>query len=177
MSEHLRKWNTARLMKKNMYKLWFLQNFKLNPELRDKYLELRRYMDCYFSDATGMYGVREHHVEDLKQYLDAASTFQQYVAKNPEDTEGIAALAKQMLNPAEGTEIVDARALDLDVYNEFLELVDYVEPVQVLLNCMPRLTGGSKRETTELWDELEQELRLYIQSKGAEVLLTYKTGQ
>jgi hypothetical protein len=173
----LKRWNTARLMKKNMYKLWFLQNFSLNPELRDTYLELRRYADAYYSEADGMYGMRSHHVADLKEYLDGVSQFQQYVAQNPDDVEGIAMMAKQMLNPAEGTEIVDARAFDMEIYNRYLELVDCVEPVYVILNQIPKLTGGTNREKHELWNELEQELRLYIQSKGAEVLLTYKTGQ
>jgi hypothetical protein len=177
MSEHLIKWNTARLLRPNLYKLKFLQNFSLNTDLQQEYLFLRKYCDDYYTKSDNTYGMRMHHVQDLQSYLDKAGEFQIYVSQNPDDKEGIAQMAQVLFNPDPDTLLHNARAIDLKVYNKYLELLDYAEPVHTLLGEVRVLTGGHDRQHCEVYAELEQELRLYIQSKGAEVLLTYKSDQ
>jgi hypothetical protein len=172
MSEQLVQWNTARLMRRDLEKLRFLKCFhKFNPELTQWFHEAEALTRTYDTDKyIGRFGNREEFVKDLGNYLDRVGEFQDFVRKNQSDFEAITAMAKGMLNPADGIELTDARAVDFDRYDQFLEILDMVSPVYVMLNDMTSLKGGPMAISAEV----EQEIRNYIVSKGAQSLLTYK---
>jgi len=175
MSDVIVKWRTAQFIRKHLDKLDFLSNFAIiNPYLQAEYSKLQHYAETYESEfSRGKYGAR--HVDELEDYLDNVQKFQLFVRDNKDDHDAIAVMAKQLLNPSEGTEIRNARCIDIEIYDKVMYLLDIAAPVNTLLNSVCILAAvGSHRP---IGTELEYEIRSYIQSKNADVLLTYKSDQ
>lgn len=178
MATQLVKWNTARLMNKTINRMRFLEGFgSINPELTLFYKDVRRYCGTHYVGIdSNVFGNQGRAMTDLAEYLDSVGNFQHYVRENPEDTDGIANMARAMLNPAEGVSITDARAIDMDIFLRYREVLDMVEGVYTLLNECPLLTetkDGSRRMDVFV----EQEVRSYITHKGADILFTHKPIQ
>lgn len=172
MSEVLVRWHTAKVIREHLHKLAFLKGFgNFNGALKTAFLTLQNYADLYHAELNpGKYGSRQ--VDELQQYLDNVQTFQLFVRDNSDDPVAIATMAKQMLNPAEGVEIKDARCIEIGMYDNLMLLLDMSEVVATMLNAIPALTSN-----TSMSPELEVEIRGYIQSKNADILLTYKRDQ
>ena len=167
MSQQLIKWNTARLIMKRIHKLNFLYNYSLDPEKQKKFRELREYIhtnyrNTYdrFSDAT----------DTLVTHLDKIQQFQEFVRDN-QDPERIAELSKQMFS----TNIVtDAQSIDLDLYREFEDLLEWSAPIAPLLNKVYDLCGTDYSQEwapatpkgISLSFDLEQELIFYTRAKN-----------
>jgi hypothetical protein len=172
MSDVLVKWYTARVISRHLDRLEFFNGFaQFNTYLHTTYTQLLHYKNSYHTEfAQGKYGARQ--VDELEQYLSNVQKFQLFVRDNSNDPVAVATMAKQMLNPAEGVEIKDARCLDINMYDRLMLLLDMSESVATMLNEIPALTAAK-----HILPELEVEIRGYIQSKNADILLTYKQDQ
>jgi hypothetical protein len=139
-----------------MHRLRFFKGYdQFNPVLARKYNELQTYLAEYNRPVKD--------TDAIVSYLDKVFEFQKLVKRDP-DPATIAQTAKLWFNPADGVEIDDACAVDMKYYNMMQELLDYAEPVHVLLNEIPVLTEGS-----DISPELDQEIRTYLSAKSVEI--------
>jgi hypothetical protein len=97
--------------------------------------------------------------------MDAVEQLQIFVAENPDDHEAIAQLTKGLFGNGTEQQISDGCAIDMNVRTRLLKLLDYVEPIHLLLNQMPILTEGDSSCTIP--EELDLEIRNYLQYKKA----------
>jgi hypothetical protein len=171
MSQYLVQWNTGRLMETKIHKLKFLEYFEMfNPYIRSLYRDIMTAYGKYQKfPGYSQFGMETEAVQSLTEYLDNVSKFQIFVQDNSEDTEAIATMAKMLLNSAPGLDIKAANAIDMSLYNQFLQLLDWVESVEVLLN---QVQPDAFKNLN-----VESELRSFIHSKSADILLTYKPAQ
>lgn len=168
MSNVLRDWNTGRLLQENLDKLAFLEHWgKINPAIHYKYTRIKEKAGKYTAFIKSpRFGMEDADKKQLMDYMKAVTEFQFFVNEHSDNPELIAAAAKELLNPAEGVEIRDARAVNMTLYKEYEQLLDWVTPVQEMFNYL----------CDEAFQDLnfEPELRNYARSKGADILFTYQ---
>jgi hypothetical protein len=174
MSNVLRKWNTGRMVEEKLDTLHFLRNWAgINSEIHAMYTKIVEANKSYQTfSSSPKFGMTDQDKKGLLEYMDSVTKFQLFVEENKDSPALIASAAKAFLNPADGVEINDARALDTDLYRDYLNLVDWCAPVQVLLN---EINWTNSRPFDR--PEFEQELRSYVRSKGADILLNYKPDE
>jgi hypothetical protein len=175
MSNILIKWNTARQLKKELHKLNFLWNFSFCPERQEKFIQFVQYVKENYRETTGFEdkGVKNELTDKLVSHLDKVQQFQEFVQvnQNPED------IAKLALEMWKTDKVTDSCAIDMVLWNEFKELLEWAEPLGALLNEMPVLTGinSTARTTTDSYqsrttfpsqtEELERAIISYTKSK------------
>jgi hypothetical protein len=109
-------------------------------------------------------GADETTTGQLIAHLDKVGQFQLFVKQNPEDKDNIAQLAQELFNPDPGVEIQDGLAIDNWVYDLYLELVDWAQPVKTMLNMVEPLTRGKP-----LTVEQEEEVLRYFKYRGVHI--------
>jgi hypothetical protein len=167
MSNALIRWNTARVINERLDELAFLNGFNtIDPVRSARYKELVGYVAAYWRDL-GIYkkqmGADDNTTTQIVRHCDNITQFQLFVRRNPEDKDAIAQLAQQLFNPDKGVELNDGCAIDTEKYDLYQELLDWAQPVRVLMNEMCCLVKGNTHEVTP---ELEDELRRYFQYRG-----------
>jgi hypothetical protein len=172
MSPLLIKWNTARLIAPHMYKLKFLQNFhEFNVDKATKYRGLVDYIKLYhrpLKDHCDKFaGNSKTDYKHLVTYLDKVFQFQQLVHEQTVEKDQLAQMAKEWFNPAEGIEIEDSKAVELGIYQTLLELVEYADPIYVMLNEVEALARENYQ--SNLTPTLKEEIRLYLQNKSVKL--------
>lgn len=166
MSQALIKWNTARLIREHLPKLAFLSNYGIfNATVTEEYKELKEYVRLYYRglDQYKGRGFDNNEVQELTQHADKVLQLQLFVRENPTDTEGTAELAKALFT---AENITGGIAVDMKYYDMLNKLIEYAEPIGVLLNTMGILTG---LEGMPISAELETELKFYIKQKRGEL--------
>lgn len=156
MSNALIRWNTARLLQQKLEDLRFLNGFSSVSETKaEQYKILKNYVDDYWRDLrfNASLGSDDTTQQQLISHLDKVGQFQLFVKANATDTESIAQLAKELFNPENGVEITDGCAIDLEIYNLYLELLDWAQPVKTLMNIINPLIY-SKPITVEEQEEI-----------------------
>lgn len=174
MSNALVRWNTARVMNDQLWKLKFLNNFDVfDNKAWTTYHNVKRYVDHNYrelkdhSKDNRYYGLRDSSYEDLVTHCDKLMKFQLLVRDSKDNPTLIAAAAQELFAPQQ--EITDGLAIDLTFYDSFKELLEYAEPIYVLLNEIPKLTGATGGGSNyDISNELELEIRSYLGSKGVE---------
>lgn len=165
MSNALVRWNTARLIKANMYKLRFMREFEtINPDLYNEFERIESYVESFYRTldfGRQVQGAEPNHLTQLISHLDKVGQFQVFVKENSEDKAAIAELAKRMFNPEPGVEIEDGLAIELDIYEAFLKLLDWASPIEIMLNMVEPLTSANN-----ITEQQEQEIRRYCQYRG-----------
>jgi hypothetical protein len=165
MANALVRWNTARLLQEKLSDLTFLNGFKsLSAEKHTQYIQLKRYVYAYWRSLNidnKLLGADDTTTGQLISHMDKVGQFQLFVKANPEDKESIAQLAQELFNPEPGVEIQDGRAIDTELYEMYLELLDWAQPVKVMLNMVQPLY-----DSIELSAEQEEEIRHYLQYRG-----------
>jgi len=168
MSNVLIRWNTARLLKEKIADLAFLRGFEqISPDKAASYNKLTTYVTAYWrpmSFDTKILGADDTTTGQLISHLDKVGQFQLFVRSNPDDKESIAQLAVELFNPQKGVEIENGKAIDTEMYDMYLELVDWCQPVKTLMNIVSPLVNGDK-----LTQEQEQEIRHYFQYRGCPI--------
>jgi len=175
MSRSLVQWNTARKIKPLLGKLNFLYNLDLVPEKQKQFRQLCKYVKDHFRDLDGLSGRYDafspEHYKDLVAHIDKVQEFQIFVAQSNNTVE-IAKVAKELWNTEE---ITDGNAIDLSLWNSFLELLDWAEPVHKMLNAVHLLSGLEfdeeydaiiDREHCDVPNDLKQEVMAYLEWKG-----------
>lgn len=167
MSNVLVKWNTARLMLKEMPRLSFLYNFSAFSQ--DRFLEYHKLCEYMKDNYSEVYrNTRDTSAyEGLVEHLDKVKNFQLFVTTDP-NSDQIAAMAKELFgNP----DITDGGAIEMSVWKTFRELVEYADAVGPMLNEMPVLTGQeagdsyeihTERETRTICEEVEQSIHAFL---------------
>ena len=175
MSNVLIQWNTSRLIKQDLHKLNFLWNYPFSQEKKDQFREIVKYVKLNYRPMAGFQdkGVAPDALNNLTAHLDKVLQFQLFV-KEGHASEDIAKLASEMW----GSEsVVDGQAIDMVVWDRFKALLEWSEPIRVLLNEMTALTGidgvaltevdqYQGREECLIKEELEHSLISYIKSKN-----------
>jgi hypothetical protein len=185
MSDALIKWNTARILEKNLHKCRFLQNFSsFEPAMAKEYTSLYDYMKKWYRpltdlDKQGFKFMNPGDVDGLVDHCERIYSFQRMVseifngdeAKPSNAQDLIADAAKSLFGDSQ---IQNAHGADLTIIYRMEALVDYCEPLS-FLNSIPLLTGDYVKtdwqftlkgsNTITMTEELEQEIRTFIQSK------------
>lgn len=175
MSNLLIQWNTARQIKENLHKLNFLWNYPFDEEKQATFKELVAYVKDYYREVKdlGHHSVNETVYDQLIAHLDKVQQFQ-LVVQNGATAEEISHLAQEMWKT---DTIKDGCALDLETWTKFQGLLEWSEPVRVLLNEMHVLTGITDLNTLQLTrqyqsrsdvslsEEVQQSLASYVKSK------------
>jgi len=178
MSNLLIRWNTARIIKDKLYSCAFLYNFDIfNSKYSEMYQQLTQYVDRHYREVEGStgynyFGLNQDIYNDLTNHLDKVASFQQFVAQNP-DTPEIAILAMELFG---NKELTDGMALDPEMIIILDEVLEFTNACGNLLNQMPTLTGypygahvytkGTPRTKTLIGEQLEQEIKHYLEYKG-----------
>lgn len=167
MSNALVRWNTARVINEQLWKLRFLTNFNtFDNKAWTAYHNLDRYVRANYRELKEhsindrFYGLRSSSYDDLITHCDKLMKFQLLVRQSKDNPALIASAAQELFAPQQ--EITDGLAIDTTFYDTFIDLLDYVAPIYVLLNELPVLTTEAKA----IGDELEAEIRSYLAAKG-----------
>lgn len=145
MASALIRWNTGRLLSERFHEITFLKGFaQFSPDRHAAYDKIYNYIEKYYRPISDLRvaGAGEM-AQPLISHLDKVTQFQLFVRQNPDDAPAIAQLAKEMFNPESGVEIQDGKAIDLDIYDEFNDLLDWAANVSPMLNMIQRLTGNA----------------------------------
>jgi len=169
MSNALIRWNTARLLQEKLADLEFLNGFSsLSAEKHAQYIKLKKYVTDYWRSmtiGTNILGADDTTTGQLISHLDKVGQFQLFVKANPDDKESISQLALELFNPQPGVEIEDGKAIDTELYDLYLELIDWAQPVKTMLNMVSRLTKGM-----DLSAEEEEAIRHYFTYRGVPLI-------
>lgn len=166
MSNALIRWNTARLMQEKLEDLQFLNGFApINQEKHQAFKRLKSYVGNHWRSLDISDYERDAETEgdtkELINHLDKVGQFQLFVRSNPDDKETIAQMAVELFNPQSGVEIEHGCAIDTEIYDLYTELLDWAQPVKVLLNIVKPLASGDP-----LTDEQEEAIRHYFQYRN-----------
>lgn len=187
MSNTLVQWNTARKIKDELAKAAFLYNFEqFNPKYADLYKQLTQYVDKHYREVqeqtgNGLYGLNAQVYGDLLSHLENVYQLQNYVMNNPDDKEGIAAIAGQLFG---NKELKDGMAVDPEMIDNLNQVLEFAAGCGTMLNYINTLTGydgyksidyrpGQSRGKYSIPEELELEIKQYLEYKG---MLTYGTN-
>lgn len=180
MSNLLIRWNTARLVEKELHKVSFLFNFKsFSPQHESIYKRLREYVQTNYREVnrfsdSNYFGLSRATYDDLILHLDKVKQMQDYVNSGASDEE-IAQMARTFFN---NKDIEDGYAVEQEVIDALKKVLDYALSTGPLLNYIPILTGipekekvynkGTVRNREIIPDEFELELKSYLLYKGVE---------
>lgn len=167
MSSSLIRWNTARIINSYLNKIGFLNNFdQLDSEKAARYAELKTYRDTYYRAIETV--IKSDSYDAIVEHCDKIMELQLFVQNNPDaEVEAIGKLAKglfgQVVNRFDTPiEINNGCAVDINIYNNLMSLVEWSEPVSTLFSEIPALTHTKK----SLSQELEMCLREYATFKN-----------
>jgi hypothetical protein len=178
MSNALIRWNTARYIHEQLPKLRFLANFKpFHEEYSNLYNSMKNYCEQYYREVgeyTGKYKeLVKVEYDDMIRHLDKVTELQVFVREHPEDSQAIANLVRELFGTGLENTVTDGCGIDMNIRDIIHKLLDYAEPIQVMLNQIPILTGEYDQDETVLQkhytftEELETEIRNYIEFKKA----------
>jgi hypothetical protein len=164
MSNSLIRWNTARLIEKDLEKAHFLRNFQdFNPDMAEKADTLRVYVNAhYHTRSVSSFAPGTTAYQDLINHLTLVTQFQVFVIDNKDNPELIAAKAGKFFG---NKEITDGCAVDVAMMDLLDEVMEYCNVLGGLLNYIPDLTVPN----ASIHPALAQEISLYVELKG----LTY----
>lgn len=174
MSNAMVRWNTARIINKELHKLAFLENFGVfHHKHATAYANLVRYVKANYRELAEhsaderYYSLRKNGYDELIAHCDKVAQFQLFVRASGDKPEAIAAAAKELFAPEQ--EITDGCALDTTFFDTYIDLLDYSNSISTLLNEIGVLTfaavsGGHKA----ISEELEQEIRSYLAYKNVQ---------
>jgi hypothetical protein len=172
MSNSLIKWNTARYIHQYLPQLRFLTNFaSFHPDNALQYKNLVTYHSRYYREVDGYAGkikeIQQIEYDSMIKHMDKVAELQFFVNDHANDPEAIAKLVKELFGEGLDGAVSDGCAIDMNIRKIVHQLLDYAEPLHVMLNQMPVLTGeeiydDGDHRTPILTEELETEIRNFI---------------
>ena len=169
MSSYLVKWNTARLINKELHDLKFFNGYEnIHKDLYDVYKSLVKYAGNY-SDirqlAGNAYGVEKDIYEEWIEYLDKTLEFQKFVSEKDDNTDPkeIADRAKQVFD---NKHVAEAYSADLHILKQLDLLLEYSESVKNLFNFIKPLIKLEQYLISDYRDLYEPEIRQILETKG-----------
>lgn len=174
MSNALIRWNTARVMHEHFEKLRFLENYELfHYKHCTTYRNLKKYVETNYREVGSIasgnnyYGVKEKSYEDLINHCDKVMKLQLLVREHKSNPELIAKVVTDMFNPEQ--EVIDGCAVDITLYDQLMELVEYAAPISTLLNELYVLTFTKDSMHKSIPEKLEHAIKEYLTFKGVEM--------
>lgn len=178
MSNSLIKWNTARYIHQYLPQLRFLTNFaSFHPDNATLYKNLVTYHSKYYRAVQEHAGkikeVQQIECDSMIKHLDKVAELQFFVSEHADDPVAIAKLVTELFGDGLDGKVSDGCAIDMNIRNTVHQLLDYAEPLHVMLNQMPVLTGDEVMSRddesgvvlTQIPEELETEIRNFITFK------------
>lgn len=177
MSNSLIKWNTARYVHQYLPQLRFLTNFgSFHPDNAQQYKNLVTYHSKYYREVGAYAGsikeVQPVDYDSMIKHMDKVAELQFFVSEHPDDLPAIAKLTKELFGEGLEGKVSDGCAIDMNIRNIVHQLLDYAEPIHVMFNQMPVLTGIGTEDTEaaeyvsmSMTEELETEIRNFINFK------------
>jgi hypothetical protein len=125
MATALIRWNTARILKAMLepYKEMELDTLDQLPSIRNRLYAIRSYV----TDNYSLIGKNDFQ-EELVSQLNRLTTLQRYTEENPEDSEGIAAMVKELT----GTDATTVWAAETNLIRKTEELLNSLEDIAIL---------------------------------------------
>lgn len=177
MSNILIKWNTARKILPLLNKVAFLYNYPFDTEKQEFYRTLVDYVKTNYREILE-FKHQDNNVEsahkDLISHLDKVTEFQMFLATSP-TVERIQEVSQELWG---NSNITEACAIDYELWNKFQEVLEWAQPVSVILNQIDVLTGTditslktpnsylTRTKDVSLSEEVEQEIRWYSKHKN-----------
>ena len=154
-------WNTARLMETHMKELLFMTNFgPFNEDVHNDYLEVKTYMDRYYSSLTGYQGRlgMDKHYGDFLTFLAKVEKIQT-MSEDGSSAEEIADKVKEFALPGG---ISGGLAVNTEMLALQEKLRGYASTVKHMLNSIPLLTAS---EPDSMSMEVTMEINKYLDWK------------
>jgi hypothetical protein len=166
MSNKLIKWNTARYIHQYLPRLKFLNNFRaFDDYMWTTYHNLVKYHNQHYREVGDHAGkikeIGQVEYGEMISHMDKVAELQIFVAEHPSDSAAIVQMVKGLFGTEVENIVQDGCALDMNLRNLVHKLLDYAEPLYVMLNEMEILTNCDDIMT----QELEDEIRGYIKFK------------
>jgi len=154
MDNRLIKWNTGRIIKDQLDKLEFFENYDLiNKELYDIYIHLKEYARKNYNGNAGI-----HHNDELYKslvsHLDNMIEFQKMV----ESSDPTIDLAKEAKSRFDNENVRSTKAINTEEIARLELLLEYAKPIRILFNNLVSLTDANYHISAELVDEIQEVL-------------------
>ena len=165
MDNALVKWNTGRLINKELDKLKFFAGYKtVHSDITEIYEHLCDYSHNNYrnlgSYESRHYGFNQVDHDALIDHLDKILEFQVFISEQEEiEDNRISEKAKQLFG---NENIAEAACVDLHKINQLNMLLEYSEPIRELFNYILPLTN----EVDTLQPGTESEIREILEAKG-----------
>ena len=164
MNSHIVKWNTGRLISKQLDNLKFFNNYKgIHLDLYELYIEIKTYANDGYYDINNnsrYFGYNQETTEEWIAYLDKVLDFQRVVEEFKDTDQGI--IAKKAIEVFDNKDVGQAYVADLQILKKLDLLLEYSESVRHLFNFILPLYDESKQVSPEL----EQEILEVLENKG-----------
>lgn len=168
MHNRLVKWQTARKVKEILSRLQFLKNFTVFDHIATaRFNFLCEYvakndlnLKAYMTENKSGKEAAEEVIGNLESFADKITDLQVFISRHPEDGKAIGAKCKALFETDEDSAFEGALGVELDIYQNALELDEYVKDIQLLLNQVDVL-----RSIRDIPYKLEQEIRDYLSYK------------
>lgn len=171
MSNTLIKWNTARYLHSILPRLRFLSQFAAFSDYHaSKYQQLKAYSEKHYREVEELLGEYKEltgpEYEDMTRHMDRVMELQLFAREHKDDPVAVANVVKELFGIGMENVISDGCAIDTNIYDIAQELLEYAEPIQLLLNQVNVLTSSYPITMSE---ELQNEIRAYIQFKRGDL--------
>lgn len=152
MDNRLIKWNTGRIIKDQLNKLEFFENYSLiNKEMYDIYIHLKEYARNNYNGNAGIYHNDELY-KSLVSHLDNMVEFQKMVESNDPTLD----LANEAKARFDNENVRSTKAVNTQEIARLELLLEYARPVRILFNNLVSLTNDYEHISAELVDEIQE---------------------
>lgn len=152
MDNRLIKWNTGRIIKNQLDKLKFFENYSLiNKEMYDIYIHLKEYASNNYNGDAGIYYNHELY-KSLVSHLDNMVEFQKMVESNDPTLD----LANEAKARFDNENVRSTKAVNTQEIARLELLLEYARPVRILFNNLVSLTSDYQHISAELVDEIQE---------------------
>ena len=152
MDNRLIKWNTGRIIKDQLNKLEFFENYSLiNKEMYDIYIHLKEYARNNYNGNAGIYHNDELY-KSLVSHLDNMVEFQKMVESNDPTLD----LANEAKARFDNENVRSTKAVNTQEIARLELLLEYARPVRILFNNLVSLTSDYQHISAELVDEIQE---------------------
>jgi len=167
MDNHLIRWNTARIIHKELGRLDFFKGYQpIDAELYDLYKEVTEYCTAHYAKIEGNYGSNYGYKADIYnewlEYLDKLLEFQQYIA-GADDVDKETKISDKAVELFDNKDVANVQFADLTMLNKLDILLEYSDAVVAIFNHIRPLVQS---QDYPMNNDLESEIRQIIDSKG-----------
>lgn len=152
MDNRLIKWNTGRIIKHQLYKLEFFENYSLiNKEMYDIYIHLKEYARNNYNGNAGIY-YNDELYKSLVSHLDNMVEFQKMVESNDPTLD----LANEAKARFDNENVRSTKSVNTEEIARLELLLEYAKPVRILFNNLVSLITDHHHLSAELVDEIQE---------------------